>query len=159
MLRKCLPLRCQMFFRHVSGKSFLTNDMLLLDSRNRSESQRDSHNKSTTVWLRSAYFCRSLHGCGLFEASLAMSFRARKPHACGNAKKGRPHGAALFGGVFPSRRTEKMENRYMPSRRGRKRVMSGKSTMTTSARAEAASMGSTGGMISSMVRLLIFAPT
>ena len=48
---------------------------------------------------------------------------------------------------------------YMPSSLGRKSVMSGKSTMTTRASAEAASMGSTGGVISSMVRLLILAPT
>lgn len=51
------------------------------------------------------------------------------------------------------------EKTYMPSSRGRKSVMSGKSTMTTRASVEASSMGSTGGVISSMVRLLILAPT
>lgn len=52
-----------------------------------------------------------------------------------------------------------LSDRYMPSRRGRNRVMSGKSMMTMSAMVAAPSMGSTGGVISSMVRLLIFAPT
>ena len=52
-----------------------------------------------------------------------------------------------------------LSGRYMPSRRGRNRVMSGKSMMTMSAMVAAPSMGSTGGVISSMVRLLIFAPT
>ena len=49
--------------------------------------------------------------------------------------------------------------RYMPRSRGRKSVMSGKSMMMSRASVAAPSMGSTGGVICSMVRLLIFAPT